>query len=73
MAQGVRGRWGVENGLHWRLDVQKGEDQSRLRIKHGAKNFSRPRRIAKIMQGGLRLKQQSCGWSRKFLLEVLLA
>jgi hypothetical protein len=67
--------------------VQVGEDQSRLRVKHGAENFSRLRRIAlnklkrwqirkpngKVIQAGLRLKQQSGGWSRKFLLEVLLA
>lgn len=83
----VRGHWGVENGLHWRLDVQMNEDQCRLRVGHGAENFSRLRRIAlnklkrweikkqngKTMQAGLRLKQQACGWSRKFLLEALLA
>jgi predicted transposase YbfD/YdcC len=87
MAEGIRGHWSIENALHWRLDVQMGEDQSRLRVKHGAENFSRLRRIAlnklkrweikkpngKIMQAGLKLKQQSCGWSRKFLLEALLA
>jgi predicted transposase YbfD/YdcC len=87
LAEGIRGHWGVENGLHWRLDVQMGEDQSRLRVKHGAENFSRVKRIAlnklkrweirkpngKILQAGIRLKQQSCGWSRKFLLEALLA
>ena len=87
MAEGIRGHWGVENSLHWGLDVQMEEDQSRLREKHGAENFSHLRRIAlnklkrweirkpngKIMQAGLHLKQQSCGWSRKFLLEALLA
>jgi predicted transposase YbfD/YdcC len=87
MAEGIRSHWGVENSLHWRLDVQMGEDQSRLRVKNGAENFSRLRRITlnklkrweirkpngKIMQAGIRLKQQSCGWSHKFLLEALLA
>jgi predicted transposase YbfD/YdcC len=87
MAQGIRSHWGVENGLHWCLDVSMNEDQCRLRVKHGAENFSRLRRIAinklkrwqpmksngKPLKIGLRLKQQSCGWSRKFLLDALLA
>jgi len=87
LGEGIRSHWGVENGLHWCLDVSMGEDQCRLRVKHGAENFSRLRRIAlnklkrweikkengKVMKAGIRLKQQACGWSRKFLLEALLA
>jgi len=87
MAEAVRSHWGVENGLHWRLDVGMNEDQCRLRVNHGAENFSRLRRIAlnklkrwqikkengKVMTAGIRLKQKACGWSRKFLLEALLA
>ncbi len=46
MAKAIRGHWGVENQLHWRLDMAFGEDQSRLRKDHGAENFSRLRRIA---------------------------
>jgi predicted transposase YbfD/YdcC len=86
-AQAIRGHWGVENALHWRLDVSMNEDQCRLRVKHGAENFSRLRRIAlnklkrweikkengKVMKASLRLKQKSCGWSHKFLIEALLA
>jgi predicted transposase YbfD/YdcC len=87
VAAAVRGHWGVENGLHWCLDVQMNEDQCRVRVGNGTENFSRLRRIAlnklkrweirkesgKVMQAGLRLKQQACGWSRNFLLEALLA
>jgi hypothetical protein len=87
MAQGIRQHWGVENGLHWCLDMAMREDESRLRVDHGAENFSRLRRIAlnklkrwqprkpngKPLKIGIRIKQQSCGWSRKFLLEALLA
>jgi len=43
---GIRMHWGVENQLHWCLDVGMNEDQSRLRVEHGAENFSRLRRIA---------------------------
>ena len=87
MADGIRHHWGVENGLHWRLDVQMREDESRLRVGCGAENFSRLRRIAlnklkrcdvkkangKPLKLGLRNKQLACGWSHKFLLEALLA
>ena len=73
--------------MHWCLDVQMNEDQCRLRVDRGAENFSRLRRIAlnklkrwdlkkpsgKPMKIGIRLKQQACGWSRKFLIEALLA
>ncbi len=77
----------MENDLHRMLDVSLNEDQCRPRVKHGAENFSRLRRIAlnklkrweikkengKVMKASLRLKQKSCGWSREFLLESLLA
>ena len=86
-AAAIREHWGVENVLHWRLDVTLNEDQCRLRVKHGAENFSRLRRIAinklkrweikkengKPMKTSLRIKQKSCGWSHKFLIEALLA
>lgn len=42
----VRGHWGVENGLHWSLDVVFGEDQARMREGNAAENFSILRRIA---------------------------
>ena len=38
-AQAVRGHWGIENGLHWCLDVVMNEDQSRIRIKNASENF----------------------------------
>ena len=42
----VRGHWGVENQLHWSLDVVFGEDQARMRMGNAAENFSVLRRIA---------------------------
>lgn len=44
----VRGHWGVENQLHWSLDVVFGEDQARMRMGNAAENFSVLRRIALI-------------------------
>jgi predicted transposase YbfD/YdcC len=46
LGQVVRGHWGIENGLHWSLDVVFGEDQARMRQGHAAENFSLLRRMA---------------------------
>lgn len=45
-ANAVRGHWGVENPLHWSLDVTFREDQSRARAKYAAQNLATLRRIA---------------------------
>lgn len=42
----IRSHWGIENQLHWTLDVVFGEDQSRKRIRNAAQNFSTIRKIA---------------------------
>jgi predicted transposase YbfD/YdcC len=45
-ARAVRGHWGVENSLHWVLDVVFGEDQSRARSGYAAENLAATRRLA---------------------------
>jgi predicted transposase YbfD/YdcC len=45
-ARAVRGHWGVENSLHWVLDVVFGEDQSRARSGFAAENLAATRRLA---------------------------
>jgi predicted transposase YbfD/YdcC len=45
-AKAVRGHWGVENPLHWSLDVTFREDYSRARCKNAAQNLATLRRIA---------------------------
>jgi predicted transposase YbfD/YdcC len=42
----IRLHWGIENKLHWVLDVAFGEDLSRNRAGHAAQNFSLLNRIA---------------------------
>ena len=46
LAEAVRSHWGIENDLHWVLDVTFNEDQSRLRNGHGAKNMAVVRHFA---------------------------
>ncbi|MCC5828430.1 MAG: ISAs1 family transposase [Phycisphaeraceae bacterium] len=75
----ARGHWGVENRLHWCLDVSFNEDQRRLRKGHGAENFSRLCRIAlnllkaeKSERLGIANKRLACGWDHDYLLKVLM-
>jgi predicted transposase YbfD/YdcC len=77
-AQAVRGHWGVENSLHWCLDVQMGEDQSRARTGHAAENLATLRRLAlnllkrdKTKRRGLRGKQLNAAWDHDYLLRLL--
>jgi predicted transposase YbfD/YdcC len=42
----LRGHWGIENGLHWQLDLTFNEGASRSSKRHGAENFALLRRLA---------------------------
>ena len=77
MARRVRGHWGVENRLHWQLDMTFDEDASRIRKDHGAQNFSRLRRLALNLlkrapdKGSLKGKRFRCSLDQAYLLRVL--
>jgi len=45
-AQALRSHWGIENNLHWQLDVSFREDASRIENRHGAANFALLRKLA---------------------------
>jgi predicted transposase YbfD/YdcC len=77
-ARAVRGHWGVENKLHWVLDVQLREDQSRARAGYAAENLATLRRLAlnllkreKTKPRGIRGKQLNAGWNHAYLLRLL--
>jgi predicted transposase YbfD/YdcC len=76
-ARAVRGHWGVENSLHWSLDITYREDESRIREEHLRENFAWLRRFTLSLlkqhpgKDSLAMKRQSCGWSDAFLMEVL--
>ena len=42
----LRNHWGIENGLHWLMDVTFGEDKNRVTKRHGAENLALVRRLA---------------------------
>ena len=77
-ARAVRGHWGVENKLHWVLDVWFREDQSRARTGHAAENLATLRRLAlnllkreKTKKRGIKGKQLNAGWDHAYLLRLL--
>src|SRR4030042_3302189 len=68
IGQMIRSHWGVENKLHWSLDVSFGEDDCRIRKGFGAENVSRLRRIAlnllkqeETAKCGIKAKQHKAG------------
>ena len=74
----VRGHWGVENKVHWVLDVCFREDQSRARAGHAAENLATLRRLAlnllkrdKTKRRGMKGKQLNAGWDHAYLLHLL--
>lgn len=77
-AQAVRNHWGIENRLHWTLDVTFREDQSRLRTGYGAENFAVLRHIALNLlrqepsAKSLPRKRLACALNPAYLLKVLL-
>jgi len=76
-ARSVRGHWGIENSLHWVLDVTFNEDQSRARERRLADNLSWLRRfgISLLKQhplnDSIKGKSQIAGWDNDFLMQVL--
>jgi len=79
-ARAVRGHWGIENRLHWSLDVTFSEDKSRIRKDHGPENLGLLRRLAlSILQqdtsckASLRGKRLIAGWDEETLLKILTA
>ena len=77
-AYAVRSHWGIENQLHWTLDVTFSEDQSRTRKGAGVETTALLRRVAlsKLQQdtssdASLRVKRKAAGWSTDFLERIL--
>jgi predicted transposase YbfD/YdcC len=73
----LRGHWGIENNLHWQLDVSFGEDQSRIHERHGAENFGLLRKMALSLlkrnptKKSIARKRKAAALDTGFLEEVL--
>ena len=78
LADSFRQHWGIENSLHWVLDVAFREDDSRIRKDNAPQNFAILRHIAhsllqqnKSVKTGIKNKRLKAGWDNEYLAKVL--
>jgi predicted transposase YbfD/YdcC len=76
----IRGHWGIENQLHWCLDVAFREDESRVRTDHGPENLALLRKVAmnlakseRTHKRGIQAKRKLACWNDAYLLKLLQA
>ena len=74
----IRLHWGIENKLHWHLDVTFNEDKSKIRAGHGAENFSLLKRcVLNLIKadttetGSITTKRRIAGWNPAYRLRLL--
>lgn len=74
----IRGHWGIENSLHWVLDIAFREDDSRVRKDNAPENLAVVRHIAlnlltqeKSLKVGVKAKRKRAGWDNDYLMKVL--
>jgi len=78
LAGAVRQHWGIENHLHWVLDIAFNEDRMRQRDRNGIENVALLNRLAvsvlrqdKTVKGGVKCKRKAAGWDDNYLLHLL--
>jgi predicted transposase YbfD/YdcC len=78
IGQAIRSHWGIENKLHWQLDVSFGEDKSRKRDRNAAENYSIVLRMAlnlvkseNTTKRSVKGKRLKAGWDDEYLLSLL--
>ena len=78
LAHAVRSHWGIENRVHWVLDVAFREDASRARVGHSAANLALIRKLAlNLLRAdptrtiGVKGSRLKAGWDDSYLLHVL--
>lgn len=73
----LRSHWGIENGLHWVLDVAFREDESRARAGHAGANLGIVRRVAVSLlkradtKGSIQTRRMKAAWDDDYMLKVL--
>ncbi len=78
LARVIRQHWGIENGLHWVLDVAFNKDRMWQRDRHGIENLALLNRLAvsllrqdKTVKAGVKCKRKKAGWDDDYLLHLL--
>ena len=77
-AKAVRGHWGIENRLHWQLDIAFNEDGSRIRKDRAPENLAIVRHIAlnmlqqnKTLKRGIKAKRLQAAWDNEYIAAIL--
>ena len=78
LLRATRDHWGIENGLHWVLDMAFDQDHSRVRSGHADQNLAVLRRLAlnllqqqQTAKVGIKAKRKKAGWDYEYLIRVL--
>ena len=78
LATAIRRHWGIENALHWVLDVTFGEDDSRVRDRRAARNLAILRKIAinlisrdRASRTSTRGRRKQAAWNDNYMLQIL--
>ena len=78
IAGAIRSHWGIENSLHWTLDVTFCEDESRIRKQNSPENFALLRRLAinllkqeKTSKQSIKMKRYRAAMDNNYLVKIL--
>ena len=77
MASAIRDHWGVENGLHWVMDMVFRDDECRIRKGNSPANFATIKHVAsnllRLAKGNISMRQKrhKAAWSETYLMELL--
>jgi predicted transposase YbfD/YdcC len=78
LAEYIRGHWSIENQLHWILDIDFREDDSRIRKDNAPENLAVIRHIAlnilkqdKHLKASIKGKRKCAGWDNSYLVKLL--
>lgn len=79
MAKAIRQHWGIENGLHWVMDVVFGDDDCRIRKDNAPANFATIKHMASNVlrsskeKESMKSKRHMAAWDEDFLFELIIS